>query len=404
MRLRALSGLSGLIVLAPLYFVGCTREAPLTYVISEPVQELPTLHQEQIESTLTRLFGSPLEPRLMMPSESEGSAEDSDEAETQEPPLESLVDAAQLAHGARVYRNQCAGCHGVSGDGNGAAAPYLQPRPRDYRQGVFKFTSTAYGSKPTRSDLERIIRRGARGTSMPAFRWMPEEDLNAVIRYVMHLSYRGELERYLTQVAMDYDEEEEIDPAEFFDAMQRIHGSWVQAGDRTVHPRTPPPQYSSETVLAGRKAFLSRGCSKCHGDDGRGQTDWLSHEFLAEQEAKPEHERVQLNRDAWGHIAPAADLTAGMLHGGRRPVDIYRRIYSGINGTPMPGFADALAEEPDTIWHLVHYITSIVEGGPVRPEGAEGVEATEGQDAAEGQEGVEGQEEAAAEPAESTSS
>ena len=54
-----------------------------------------------------------------------------------------------------------------------------------------------------------------------------------------------------------------------------------------------------------------------------------------------------------------------MLHGGRRPVDVYRRIYSGINGTPMPAFGDALAEEPDTIWHLVHYILSIVEGRDV---------------------------------------
>ncbi len=54
-----------------------------------------------------------------------------------------------------------------------------------------------------------------------------------------------------------------------------------------------------------------------------------------------------------------------MLHGGRRPLDIYRRIYTGINGTPMPAFGDALADEPDTIWNLVHYVLSIVEGQQV---------------------------------------
>jgi hypothetical protein len=84
----------------------------------------------------------------------------------------------------------------------------------------------------------------------------------------------------------------------------------------------------------------------------------LSPEFLAAQLET----RVQVNYDAWGNVAPAADLTAGMLHGGRRRVDIYRRIQNGINGTPMPSFAHALAAEPDTIWHMVHYVTNVVEG------------------------------------------
>ncbi|OYW20909.1 MAG: hypothetical protein B7Z55_06480, partial [Planctomycetales bacterium 12-60-4] len=63
--------------------------------------------------------------------------------------------------------------------------------------------------------------------------------------------------------------------------------------------------------------------------------------------------------DAWGHQTRAADLTSGMLHGGPRPEDIYLRIYNGINGTPMPGFANALKDEPDTIWDLVAYVTYV---------------------------------------------
>ena len=45
-----------------------------------------------------------------------------------------------------------------------------------------------------------------------------------------------------------------------------------------------------------------------------------------------------------------------MFHGGGRPIDIYRRIYSGINGTPMPGFSQQLSGKPDTFWDLVHYV------------------------------------------------
>ena len=67
---------------------------------------------------------------------------------------------------------------------------------------------------------------------------------------------------------------------------------------------------------------------------------------------------VEVGKDAWGYKAAAADLTSGMFHGGDRPVDIYRRIYSGINGTPMPAFNKTFADNPDDIWHLVHFIKS----------------------------------------------
>ncbi len=40
-------------------------------------------------------------------------------------------------------------------------------------------------------------------------------------------------------------------------------------------------------------------------------------------------------------------------------MDIYRRIYGGINGTPMPGFANSFSSEPDTIWDLVAYVMHV---------------------------------------------
>jgi hypothetical protein len=56
-------------------------------------------------------------------------------------------------------------------------------------------------------------------------------------------------------------------------------------------------------------------------------------------------------------------------------VDVYRRIYSGINGTPMPSSKDpntAIGETPeqrsDRIWHLVHFVTAVIEGNRVPPD------------------------------------
>lgn len=339
---------------------GCTRAPVPEYSVSERMSGLPESHQAQISEVLTRYFGTPLSPRLL-------TLDETAEAESEQPAFVDAVDSLRLRHGAEVYRERCAGCHGVTGDGNGESAAYLQPKPRDYRRGVFKFTSTPYGAKPARSDLVRTIRRGAKGTSMPAFPWLSDEDVQAVIDYIILLSQRGEVEEFVSIIAeSDYDEDEEIDELDFLDGLSLAQDSWALAAQQIVLAVTAQPAYTDESIKAGREAFLSQACWKCHGTDGEGQTEWLSHEFIAQQDALPEDQRIQINFDAWGAPAPAADLTARMLHGGRRPIDVYRRIYTGINGTPMPAFGQTVgAEEPETIWHLVHYVLSIIEGRDV---------------------------------------
>ncbi|MCA9266612.1 MAG: c-type cytochrome, partial [Planctomycetales bacterium] len=285
------------ILLAVTTITGCAREpipdyplaleAPETTAGEEGAEapQLPERHQAQIEEFLKLYFGTPTFPRLATPADEDAEeAEASDDAAAAEgPAVKDLVDRRGLAYGARVYRTRCAGCHGVMGDGKGAAAGYLVPKPRDYRRGVYKFTSTPYGYKPTRADLIRTIRRGAKGTSMPAFPWMSDEDLNAVIDYVISISQRGEVEQLVMLLSEDYDPEEDIDPADLQDSLSNIQERWDEAQSEAVQPVTAPPAYDDESIRAGRVAFLSQGCAKCHGVNGEGQTEWLSPEFLAEQ-------------------------------------------------------------------------------------------------------------------------
>jgi mono/diheme cytochrome c family protein len=260
-----------------------------------------------------------------------------------------------LLHGQQVYLNQCAGCHGVTGDGQGPAARFLDPPPRDYRLGKFKFTSTPRGSKPRRADLERIIRRGAKGTSMPSFRWMANDDVDAVLDYVMLLSSRGELEYRLGQVAQNELGEEDDLPAELVtEHASGIESAWTEAESQIVRPLTREITATPETIAAGAKAFVQLNCYKCHGRDGQG------------------NKAFNVGKDDWGRTVTAADLTAGTLHGGGRPIDIYRRIYSGINATPMPAFAtpdvgkgETAEQRSDTIWHLTHFITAVAKGEPL---------------------------------------
>jgi mono/diheme cytochrome c family protein len=330
-------------LLAVALAAGCAPQEALTYNDTPDLAEIPVRHQEQVRQILLQYFGTPEAPRLKL-----AAAEQASDAASGELVLEDRVPPAELRRGAAVYRQRCAGCHGVSGDGQGVAAPYLNPKPRNYLLGKFKFISTPIGSKPLRADLERIIRNGAKGTSMPSFRWLSDEDMQAVVDYVIVLSRRGEMEAALIDESLngDTDEDQNFDPQMVADFAQDIDRSWAEAKQKVVMPVTPEPKYDNESILAGAKYFVSHECAKCHGMDGRGGRQ----NFKAEDTAK----------DAWGQVAFAADLTAGMLHGGRRPVDIYRRIYSGINGSVMPKFPES--EDPKTVWNLTHFVISLAEG------------------------------------------
>jgi len=62
--------------------------------------------------------------------------------------------------------------------------------------------------------------------------------------------------------------------------------------------------------------------------------------------------------DEWGFPQTPRNLTRGIYRGGRRPIDIYRRVHEGIPGTQMAGFADVLKTDEE-IWDLVNYVLSV---------------------------------------------
>ena len=75
-----------------------------------------------------------------------------------------------------LYREHCAHCHGVTGGGMGPTAATLNPYPRDFRMGKYKFKSTPLGKAPTRDDIRRILINGIPGTAMPSFRLLLDQD------------------------------------------------------------------------------------------------------------------------------------------------------------------------------------------------------------------------------------
>src|SRR5215470_11554157 len=98
-------------------------------------------------------------------------------------PRAAFAQSGDVALGKQVYEKRCAGCHGIDGKGDGPAAELLVPRPRDFTAGKFKIR-TQVGPLASDQDLLHIVTEGMPGTSMPAWRALPDKERSAVVAYV----------------------------------------------------------------------------------------------------------------------------------------------------------------------------------------------------------------------------
>ena len=220
-------------------------------------------------------------------------------------PSTAMAQQGDAGIGKVVYERKCALCHGAKGDGKGAAADLLDPKPRDFTSGVYKIRSTA-NKTPSDQDLFRIITVGMPGTSMPGWDVLPEKD-------------RWNLVAYIKTFAAD----------KFKEAPKKLD--------------LPKEVASSEaSIKRGKEMYEAIECNKCHGNQGR-----------ADGPSRPEL------KDDWGFpIAPANLAKRWTFRGGGERSEIATRIAAGVLGTPMPSFLDSV-EKPEDIWHLTNYIASL---------------------------------------------
>ena len=101
--------------------------------------------------------------------------------------LESATDPGRS--GATLYKEHCSVCHGDEGEGDGYAAQFLDPKPRDFTSGKFKIRSTT--NLPTDEDITRSITEGIPGTLMPAFEFeegLTKVEIETLVPYVKSFS------------------------------------------------------------------------------------------------------------------------------------------------------------------------------------------------------------------------
>lgn len=372
--------------------VGCTTKAEFSenavFILKqerESKEEFSEQRHEDLATVLAGMFGTPDDPNIPKLGEMNvAKLMDEKHLYVAAGPVSS--DEQGRARG--LYREHCAHCHGVTGDGAGPTAAFLNPYPRDYRMGIFKFKSTPKGSKPTHEDLKRILYDGIPGTAMPSFKVLPDNELEALISYVRYLSIRGEVERSLVFLAtseLDTDERlfditadadvksEQADLIREYAA--EVIQKWEMAESQATPVEAPDPNRDLvASAKEGRELFYGpiANCVKCHGDSalGDGQTtdydDWTKEIEPTNPEALSEYLSLGGFMLEPRNIRPR-NLRAGVYRGGRRPVDLYWRIHNGIDGTPMPGALIIPDDAPagtkgltkSDLWKLVDYVQSL---------------------------------------------
>jgi mono/diheme cytochrome c family protein len=200
------------------------------------------------------------------------------------------MDEASVRQGKQVYTRYCVSCHGVDGKGKTDMAETLPTPPRDLTAGEWKYGGTD-------GEVFSIIRDGTQHGMPPFADKLNEQRLWQVVHYLRTIG---------PEPGIDQPAVEEV-------------------------PENPIP-YDRASVARG-KQFYAQFCVKCHGDDGRGDTEMR--EFLSTHPS-------DLTNDQWTY--------------GDRDGDIFLIIKNGTE-YDMEAFADRLSD--DRIWHIVNYLRDL---------------------------------------------
>jgi mono/diheme cytochrome c family protein len=218
-----------------------------------------------------------------------------------------MTETAHPAAAKQLYDNHCAACHGENGDGDGPAARFLYPKPRNFRLARFRLVTTT-NRQPSDDDLFRTISRGMPGSAMFSFGHLTEDQRRGLVAHVRDLTRAGMVAHQRAVVGDDVPEAELLE-----DVDQAVRPSGA------VEVPADLPAFDPESVARGKLLYKSESCNNCHGETGKG-------------------DGAQDQRDDLGVPIRPRDLTRGVFKGGHEPRDLYARLVLGMPGTPMPAF------------------------------------------------------------------
>ncbi len=176
-----------------------------------------------------------------------------------------------IARGKSAFAINCASCHGTSGHGDGPAAAALNPKPRNFTEGFWR-----YGGGFAR--IVRTISEGSPGTGMAAFLALPLDERMAIAHYIRTFGPK-----------MEEDKPEDLAWLQPAGSPESGGPGAVPAGGTTPPPGPTIPVEQAMTALAEAEppvggtassngtesseagaALYDERCAKCHGTAGEG--------------------------------------------------------------------------------------------------------------------------------------
>jgi mono/diheme cytochrome c family protein len=165
-----------------------------------------------------------------------------------------LPAAPEVSSGLSLWRDNCSGCHGAEGAGDGPGAAWLEPPPTN-------LTARTY----TLERVADILWNGVHGSAMPGWRDQSPESLAALVAVV-----------------------------------------------RGFAPVSDNAQAGAAQLAEGERVYV-RHCAECHGDTGTGngfaanQLPVMPSDFTGERPTLEESQRVLRNGVPGTSMAPWTD-------------------------------------------------------------------------------------------------
>src|SRR5258706_11964732 len=214
--------------------------------------------------------------------------------------------AGHVGTGRQLYFRYCWGCHGFRGDGNGENGPYLNILPRNFVAATYKCRSTPTGTLPTDQDLVDSLVRGLNNSNMPSWITLTDQNRADLVAFIKTFSPRWKTDK---------------------------------PGDIINVPAEPA--LTLDSIKHGKQLFTNLECWKCHVAEVRG--DGPSASTLTDSNDQP--------------IRPYNFAEGSRFKCGTTNHDLYKIFMTGLDGTPMPSFADVI--KPEEAWDLVHFLRTL---------------------------------------------
>ncbi|HWG38378.1 MAG TPA: c-type cytochrome [Terriglobales bacterium] len=266
--------------------------------------------------------------------------------------LHPLLEASPklVTEGKNVFEANCVPCHGADGYGNGPKAAGLNPPPRNYHSGKFKFGTSVLA-------MYHTVTNGSPGTSMPSFVALTPEERMAVVHYIranfipkdaLQANSAAELASIETPASAGPAALPPLNPVPegpripISVAMQIVAEEAKAPGNAGVQPAS-----AGSGDLAQGESLYRQACQSCHGADGEGGTPVM-----------------MVGSDPYLEVKAESFSHPVILHSPQDAAGFANVVLHGLPGRMMPGHGTLTKPQLDSLYA---YVQQLLQKGKPTP-------------------------------------